>query len=49
MALLLNVKGLYVGFKIFEGYLKVLNGVELTLEEGERVVVRDVRVDTDRL
>ncbi len=34
---LLAVKGLSVGFKIFEGYLKVLNGVELTLGEGERV------------
>ncbi len=37
MALLLDVKDLHVGFKIFEGYLKVLNGVGLTLEEGERV------------
>jgi len=37
MALLLDVKDLHVGFKIFEGYLSVLNGVELTLGEGERV------------
>lgn len=37
MAPLLDVKDLHVGFKIFEGYLSVLNGVELTLGEGERV------------
>jgi len=37
MALLLDVKELHVGFKIFEGYLDVLNGVKLTVEEGERV------------
>ena len=37
MSPLLDVKGLSVGFKIFEGYLSVLNDVELTLGEGERV------------
>ena len=37
MAPLLDVKDLHVGYKIFEGYLKVLNGVELALGEGERV------------
>ena len=37
MAPLLDVKDLHVGFKIFEGFLSVLNGVELTLGEGERV------------
>jgi len=37
MAPLLEVRDLHVGFKIFEGYLKVLDGVELRIEEGERV------------
>lgn len=37
MAPLLEVKDLHVGFKIFEGCLKVLDGVELTIGEGERV------------
>lgn len=37
MAPLLDIKDLHVGFKIFEGYLKVLNGVELAIKEGERV------------
>ncbi len=37
MSPLLDVRDLSVGFKIFEGYLSVLNGVELTLGEGERV------------
>lgn len=37
MSPLLDVKDLSVGFKIFEGYLSVLNGVELALGEGERV------------
>jgi peptide/nickel transport system ATP-binding protein len=37
MEALLDIKGLTVGFKIFEGYLKVLNGVQLSVVEGERV------------
>lgn len=37
MAPLLEVKNLHVGFKIFDGYLSVLDGVELTIDEGERV------------
>jgi peptide/nickel transport system ATP-binding protein len=34
---LLEVKDLHVGFKIFEGHLRVLNGVRLDVKEGERV------------
>lgn len=34
---LLEVKDLHVGYRIFEGYLKVLNGVALWVNEGERV------------
>jgi len=37
MVPLLDVRDLHVGFKIFEGYLSVLDGVELALGEGERV------------
>lgn len=37
MTPLLEVKNLHVGFRIFDGYLKVLDGVELTINEGERV------------
>jgi peptide/nickel transport system ATP-binding protein len=34
---LLDIKNLHVHFKIFEGELKVLNGVDLTIGEGEKV------------
>jgi peptide/nickel transport system ATP-binding protein len=34
---LLDIKNLHVGFRIFEGHLKVLNGVWLDVGEGERV------------
>lgn len=34
---LLDVIDLHVGFQIFEGYLKVLNGVCLSVNQGERV------------
>ena len=34
---LLDIGDLHVGFRIFEGHLKVLNGVHLTVQEGERV------------
>ncbi|MCK4512657.1 ABC transporter ATP-binding protein, partial [bacterium] len=34
---LLEVKNLHVGFRIFEGHLRVLNGVCLDVKEGERV------------
>jgi len=34
---LLEIKNLHVGFKIFEGHLRVLNGVHLDVKEGERV------------
>jgi len=34
---LLDVRDLHVGFRVFEGQLKVLNGVRLNLSEGERV------------
>ncbi|MGQ9602198.1 MAG: ABC transporter ATP-binding protein [Candidatus Bipolaricaulia bacterium] len=37
MAPLLEVRDLHVGFKIFDGLLKVLAGVELVIGEGERV------------
>ncbi|KUK26998.1 MAG: D,D-dipeptide ABC transport system ATP-binding protein DppD [Acetothermia bacterium 64_32] len=37
MEKLLQIEGLKVEFKVYEGLLKVLNGVELALEEGERV------------
>ena len=33
----LEVRDLHVGFRIFEGYLRVLNGVWLDVGEGERV------------
>jgi peptide/nickel transport system ATP-binding protein len=35
--LLLEIKDLYVRFKVFEGELKVLNGVNLVIGEGEKV------------
>jgi len=34
---LLRIRDLHVGFRIFEGLLHVLNGVELDVREGERV------------
>jgi peptide/nickel transport system ATP-binding protein len=34
---LLDIGDLHVGFRIFEGHLKVLNGVHLAVQEGERV------------
>ena len=34
---LLDIRNLHVGFRIFEGHLRVLNGVELDVGEGERV------------
>jgi len=34
---LLEVKNLHVGFRIFEGHLRVLNGVCLDVKDGERV------------
>ena len=34
---LLDIRNLHVGFQIFEGNLKVLNGVRLRVEVGERV------------
>ena len=37
MERLLEVKNLRVGFSIFEGHLRVLNGVYLDVKEGERV------------
>ncbi|MCK5585494.1 ABC transporter ATP-binding protein, partial [Candidatus Bipolaricaulota bacterium] len=37
MERLLEVKDLHVGFRIFEGHLRVLNGVCLDVKEGERV------------
>ncbi|MFC2079436.1 ABC transporter ATP-binding protein [Candidatus Bipolaricaulota bacterium] len=37
MERLLEVKNLHVGFRIFEGHLRVLNGVYLDVKEGERV------------
>ncbi|MCR4404917.1 MAG: ABC transporter ATP-binding protein [Candidatus Acetothermia bacterium] len=37
MTSLLEIRGLHVGFKIFDGLLKVLAGVELAIGEGERV------------
>ena len=37
MERLLEVNNLHVGFRIFEGHLRVLNGVCLDVKEGERV------------
>ncbi len=37
MERLLEIKNLHVGFRIFEGHLRVLNGVYLDVKEGERV------------
>lgn len=37
MERLLEVKNLHVGFRIFEGHLRVLNGVCLDVKDGERV------------
>ena len=34
---LLDIRNLHVGFRIFEGFLKVLNAVYLTVKVGERV------------
>jgi len=34
---LLNIKNLHVWYKVYGGYLKVLNGVHLMVREGERV------------
>lgn len=34
---LLEIKDLYVGFKVYEGILKVLDGVNFTVREGEKV------------
>lgn len=34
---LLEIKNLHVGFRIFEGELKVLNGVNMVIGEGEKV------------
>ncbi len=34
---LLDVRNLHVGFRIFEGFLKVLNGIHLMVKAGERV------------
>ena len=37
MTPLLEIKGLHVRFKTFEGDLRVLNGVDLVIDEGEKV------------
>jgi len=37
MVPLLEVKDLYVQFSVFEGELKVLNGVNLKINEGEKI------------
>ncbi len=34
---LLDIKDLHVGFRVFEGNLRVLNGVQLDVKQGERV------------
>ena len=34
---LLNIKNLEVGFNVYGGYLKVLNGVNFKMTEGEKV------------
>ncbi len=34
---LLEIKNLHVNFRVFEGEMKVLNGVDLTIGEGEKV------------
>jgi len=34
---LLNIKNLHVWYKVYGGYLKVLNGVHLMVREGERI------------
>ena len=34
---LLEIKNLHVSFRVFEGELRVLNGVDLTIGEGEKV------------
>ena len=35
--ILLNIKDLHVWYKVYRGYLKVLNGLHLMVREGERV------------
>jgi len=35
--ILLNIKDLHVWYRVYGGYLKVLNGVQLMVREGERV------------
>ncbi|MBU0595170.1 ABC transporter ATP-binding protein [Candidatus Bipolaricaulota bacterium] len=37
MERLLDIRNLHVGFKVFEGHLRVLNGACLDVKEGERV------------
>lgn len=37
MVPLLEIKNLYVNYRIFEGELKVLNGIDLILNEGEKI------------
>lgn len=37
MERLLDIRNLHVGFRVFEGHLRVLNGVCLDVKEGERV------------
>jgi len=34
-----EIKDLYVGFKTFKGYTKVLNGVNLSVNKGERISI----------
>lgn len=37
--ILLNIKDLSVWYKVYGGYLKVLNGIDLMIREGERVAL----------
>ncbi len=34
---LLEIKNLHVQFRVFEGELKVLNGVDIVISEGEKI------------
>ena len=37
--ILLNIKDLYVWYRVYSGYLKVLNGVNIIVKEGERISI----------
>ena len=45
---LLEVKGLYIGYKTYIGKLKVLNGVDFMVHKGETVSYTHLTLPTNR-